>query len=98
MPAAPTQWNAFARTAAASLSPVRDGEINPYTILQRRLTIPRNNEQRIRLNEEQLITYGLAALSVIALWIALQVAKNMLKIAFVLLALLALAFLLINVM
>lgn len=49
------------------------------------------------MNEEQLMTYGLAALSVIALWIALKVAKKMLKIAFVLLALLALAFLLVKV-
>lgn len=47
--------------------------------------------------EQQLMTYGLAALTVIAIWIGLNAAKKMLKIAFFLMALLAVAFLLIKV-
>jgi hypothetical protein len=43
------------------------------------------------------MTYGLAALTVLAIGIGLKVAKKVLKIGFFLIALLALAFLLINV-
>ncbi len=43
------------------------------------------------------MTYGLAALTVLAIWIGLKAAKKVLKIGFFLIALLALAFLLINV-
>ncbi len=49
------------------------------------------------MSEQQLMTYGLAALTVLAIWIGLKVAKKVLRIGFFLIALLALAFLLINV-
>jgi hypothetical protein len=48
------------------------------------------------MTEQQLMTYALAALTIIAIWLGLKVAKKMLKIAFFLIALLAVAFLLLK--
>jgi hypothetical protein len=46
------------------------------------------------MTEQQLITYGLAALAAIGVWLGLKMAKKIFKIAFFRIALLALAFLL----
>jgi len=50
------------------------------------------------VSEQQLMTYGLAALTVIAIWLGLRVAKMVLKFVFFLIAALALVFLALKIL